>query len=212
MVDYKGVIFNLDNTVIDSLDVMAKTFKNFLKNKKLHIPTNYESLIADMSFLEIANYIKKSYGVEESCDDIVNELKKLVYDEYKKNVKLKNGILDYLIFLKENSIKTALITTCEKAFYEPCLKNNKVYDLFDIILDKDLTESENIYKSCIDYFKLNDNNIIMFETCIENIKIAKENNLRVFFLYDNLKSNPSIIADLEGYIEEYITDFRELIV
>lgn len=212
MNNYKGVIFNLDNTILDSLNILTQTFKNFLKSKKLHIPVGYESALANMNFLEIHNYIKEHCCIENNFDKIFQEFKKLIYKEYSENVMLKSGVLDYLIFLKENKIKTALITTYEKALYEPCLKNNKVYDFFDKILDKDSLKNENIYKSCINSLTLDYKDIIVFETSIENIKMAKANNLKVFFLYDNLQHNNIIIPNIEDYIEDYITDFRELII
>ncbi|WP_250278177.1 HAD family hydrolase [[Clostridium] colinum] len=214
MIEYKGVIFNLEGTILDSLNIWEKVEKIFIKNKKINIPINYEKHIKHMNVLESANYINSICEIEDTKENIVEELKQLAYFEYKKNISLNLGVYEYLVFLKENKIKIGIVTNCEKQFYEVCLKRYKIYDFFDIIIDSSFAkidkEYSDIYKNCATTLGLAPKNIIVFENKLEAIKGAKKAGMQVYYFYE--KNNLENLEDIIQQSDEYITDFRELIV
>ena len=214
MLDYKGVIFDLNGTILDSLQVNKKVKQLFFKKQNLNIPFDYELNTKNMTFLECAEYTKKICGIDGSTEDVIQQWKELAYEQFKTNVHLKDGVYDYLIFLKENNIKICIATACEKNLYEACLKANKIYDFFDFIIDSTFVKKDksypDIYELCAKKLKLDNKDIIVFEDTIKAIKGAKKANMRVYYVYE--KNNLENIEDIIKESDEYITDFRELIV
>lgn len=211
MTNYKGVIFNLDGIILNSLNIWKIVGKKFLKSKKMNIPINYEKTIINMNIISISKYIKEICGIEDTIDDITKQLKEIAYNEYKNKVNLKEGIYDYIMFLKQNDIKIAIIINFEKEFYEPCLKKYKIYNLFDIMIDLDINKNFfDIYNLYHKSLNIHTKDIILFDNTLERIKEAKKLGFRIYFAYD--KYNTLNIEEALRESDEYITDFRELII
>lgn len=211
--EYKGVIFDLDGTILNSLQVWRKIDKNFFQNKGLIIPDDFEEKVNGMRFEDIAKYTKEICSLEEPVEDIMNEWRKLAFNEYNNIIKLKSGVFEYLIYLKENKIKIGIATACDKKLYIACLKNNKILDYFDAIVDTTEVEkgkeSSEIYKLCANKLNILPKDIIVFEDIIKAIRSAKSAGMTVYAVYDRYSIEN--FEDIIGESDDYITDFRELI-
>lgn len=214
MIDYKGVIFDLDGTILDSLKVWQNVDRDFFIKRGLNIPLDYTKNISGMTILETAQYTKDICGIDDSIEDIIEEWKKSAYSQYKNKVKLKKGALEYITFLKENNIKIGIATACEKKLYEACLKKHKIYDLFDTIIDSTFVERgksfPDIYELCAKNLDLSPKDIIVFEDILDAINGAKKAGMRVYAVYD--ENSQDNLDDILNASDEYITDFREMIV
>ena len=70
---FKGAIFDLDGTLLDSLGVWAHVDEVFFARRGLPLPEDYGRVIAGMSFAECAEYTKNTYNLPDSCEDICAE-------------------------------------------------------------------------------------------------------------------------------------------
>lgn len=213
MLDYKGVIFDLDGTLLDSLKVWKKVNNIFFKEKNVQMPVDYEKKIASKTFFDSAKYTKEVCNLQDSEQDIIKMWEDIAYVEYKKNVKLKNGAYDYLCFLKQNNIKMGIATACDKKLYEVCLKNNKIYDFFDAIVDTSLVKRgkdfPDIYLLCAEKLGLEPKDIIVFEDIEEGIESAKKVGMKAYGVYNEENNNMQTLIQKS---DDYITDFREMIL
>lgn len=209
----KGAIFDLDGTLVDSMWVWNKIDVDYLKSKGHSLPKNLNSEICHLSFTQTANYFKEKFNISDSIDTILNDWNTLAYKYYSENIKLKDGVKEFLDKLKENNIKIALATSNSIPLLEACLKNNCIYDYFDSITTTDEVSNG---KNCPDVYllaakKLNvpPKNCIVFEDILPAIKGAKAADMTVIAISDKHSEN-----DLEEIInlsDKYITSYFELI-
>ena len=141
MKEFKGAIFDLDGTIIDSMDVWETIDIKFLEKRNITMPNDYIEKINSMSFEEVAKYTIERFNLNESVDSLIKEWNDMAIYEYSNNIKLKPNVKEYLVKLKKHDIKIGLATSSPKELYEPVLKNNKVM----------LIDPKKCYKRSISY-------------------------------------------------------------
>ncbi len=211
--EYKAVIFDLDGTLLNSMYIWNKIDRDFFKLKKIPMPVNYTENIVGLTLQETAKYTIEICGLSETEEELINIWTEMAYNEYKNNVKLKSGAYEYLVYLIENGIKIAIATACEKRLYEACLKSNKIYDFFNIIIDtKEVPKSKDfpdIYLACAKKLNVSPKDCIVFEDILKAMHGIKKAGMKAYAVYDEHSQKDR--EEILKYCDEYITDFRELI-
>ena len=105
--DFNAAIFDLDGTILDSMDVWEHIDIQFLKKRNLPVPENYVTEICARSFEEAAQYTIDLFGLQETVEGIIEEWNNMAVEEYSNHVGLLPHALDYLLRLKEHGIKLA---------------------------------------------------------------------------------------------------------
>ena len=209
----KGAIFDLDGTLVDSMWVWSKIDIDYLESKGHALPENLNSEICHLSFTQTANYFKERFSLSDSIDTILKDWNNMAYNHYSENVKLKDGVKEFLDKLKQNNIKIALATSNSVPLLEACLKYNGIYDYFDSITTTDEVSNG---KNCPDVYllaakKLNVNpkNCIVFEDILPAIKGAKAADMTVIAVSDKHSLND--LDEIINHSDKYINSYFELI-
>lgn len=100
--DFNAAIFDLDGTILDSMDVWEHIDIQFLKKRNLPVPENYVTEICARSFEEAAQYTIDLLGLQETVEGIIEEWNNMAVEEYSNHVGLLPHALDYLLRLKEH--------------------------------------------------------------------------------------------------------------
>ena len=199
MKEFKGAIFDLDGTIIDSMDVWETIDIKFLEKRNITMPNDYIEKINSMSFEEVAKYTIERFNLNESVDSLIKEWNDMAIYEYSNNIKLKPNVKEYLVKLKKHDIKIGLATSSPKELYEPVLKNNKVYDYFDTFTSVDDVKWDKNYPD----------ECIIFEDILIAINTAKESNFKAIGVYD--KSSYNDLDKIKVKSDKFIYDFKELL-
>ena len=173
----RAVIFDLDGTLIVSSHVWSDIDKKFLAKRGLEVPEDYFKRISCMNFSEGAEYTIERFGLEEDPEDIIAEWFGMARYEYEHNIRMKEGAAEYLRSLKARGIKLGLATASSPLLYEPVLKNNGVYDLFDAFASTEEVSRSKVHADVYVYTagKLGTavRDCAVFEDVLEGIESAK---------------------------------------
>ena len=213
MKEFKGAIFDLDGTIIDSMDVWETIDIKFFEKRNITMPNDYIEKINSMSFEEVAKYTIERFNLNESVDSLIKEWNDMAIYVYSNNIKLKPNVKEYLVKLKKHDIKIGLATSSPKELYEPVLKNNKVYDYFDTFTSVDDVKRDKNYPDIYLYtakkLGLYPNECIIFEDILIAINTAKESNFKAIGVYD--KSSYNDLDKIKVKSDKFIYDFKELL-
>ncbi|NRT54268.1 beta-phosphoglucomutase-like phosphatase (HAD superfamily) [Clostridium beijerinckii] len=88
----KGVIFDLDGTIVDSMWVWSQIDIDYLKKKGHAVPNDLKNDIEHLSFYQTAVYFKNRFKIEDSVDEILSDWHHAAFHHYANNVKLKSGV------------------------------------------------------------------------------------------------------------------------
>jgi HAD superfamily hydrolase (TIGR01509 family) len=213
LTNVKGVIFDLDGTLVDSMWIWSQIDIDYLKTKGHSTPENLKNEISHLSFTQTAVYFKERFDLDDSIEEILADWYKMSVNHYTNDVKLKAGVKDFLDYLKLNKIKIALATSNSSVLLESCLKNNGIYDYFDSITTTDEVDNG---KNCPDIYLLaakklgiSPENCLVFEDILPAIKGAKAANMKVIAVSD--EECPNSKDELLEYADKYIYSFNELL-
>lgn len=126
----KGVIFDLDGTILDSTWVWTKIDHDFLGERGFEVPPDYSEAIISMGFADVAKYTIARFGLEETVEEVMAQWNAMAHKAYAEEVKLKPGTKELLVWLRELGIKMGIATSNSASLFVPCLINNGVYEYF----------------------------------------------------------------------------------
>lgn len=213
MLNYKGAIFDLDGTLIDSMHVWKQIDIDFLGKRGLDVPDDYVEAIAAMGYMETAHYTIKRFDLNEKAEDIVNEWKEMAIDAYTNNIRIKAGVNEYLEFLKQNNVKMAIATASDLSLVIPVLKSNCIEEYFDNITT--LSEVNrgkgfpDIYNLAAQRLGLEANECYVFEDIIQGIQGANMGGYTSIAVYDKWSEKDKEMLGNNAF--KYIQDFYEMI-
>lgn len=128
---YKGVIFDLDGTLLDSMDVWNEVDVEFFKRRNIPLTDDYKEKIKSMHFDTAAQYTKEAYNLPDSTEEIIAEWLELCKEAYSTTVPLKDGAKEFIKYCKKCGLKIAFATASDDILCEAVLRNNGVREFFD---------------------------------------------------------------------------------
>lgn len=210
---FKGAIFDLDGTLLDSMHIWHDVDTEFFRRRNLSVTPEYIEIIKNMHLAAAAVYTKEKYDIKESVEEIVNEWLNLCAEAYANDVNLKDGVFEFLSRLHENGIKMAFATASESKVCEGTLKKLGIFDFFDTfayVSEIGIGKCEpDIYLLTAERMGLFPQDCIVFEDIIEGIRSAKKGDFSVCGVYDESSHNDE--AEIRKIADYYIKSFKELL-
>ncbi len=208
--EFEAAIFDLDGTILNSMDVWEQIDISFLQKRGLPVPADYVTEICARSFEEAAQYTIDLFRLSETVTDIIGEWNDMAAYEYAYNVKLLPHTLDYLLRLKSCGIKLAVATGLPKELFLPCLANNSVLDLFDTLCSTDEVirgkEFPDVFELAARKLQTAPERCIVFDDVLPAVKSAKQAKMIACGVYDKYSAHHR--TEIERIADYYILDFK----
>lgn len=211
MINFEAAIFDLDGTLLNSMDVWERIDIDFLSKRGLPVPANYVTEICARSFEEAAQYTINLFGLNETVPSIIEEWNLMAVHEYENNVRLMPYTHEYLLRLKALHIKLAVATGLPEELYKPCLINNGVYELFDFQCSTDQVQKGKEYPDVFLFvsneLKISPQKCIVFEDVLPAVKSAKQAGMITYGVYDKYSAHNEL--EIKAIADGYLYDFRD---
>ncbi len=208
----KGAIFDLDGTILDSMHIWSDIGLLFLKNKGVKAPEGIEDEFVKMSMVQAAEYYIKNIDPTATVTDIVNEVNSLVQDFYFNEVIKKDGIEEFLEFLKSKDVKMCIATATDKHLVEKALERNGIREYFSEIFTCSSVgagkDTPVIYDVSLEHLGTPKEHTFVFEDALYAIETAKKAGYNIVGINDvSEKADPSEVKKLCDY---YINNYSDI--
>lgn len=210
---FKGVIFDLDGTLTDSMYVWEETDSEFLGRYGIEPDAEYQKAITTLNFTEGINYILNRYKLPLTPHEVTDELFSIAFRYYNEDIKLKPNVLSTLEKLKSMGIALGIATSCMKGMCEAVLKNNGAYSYFSGFTYSDETglskREPHIFREAASSLCLLPEECIVVEDAPHAARGAKASGAYVVGVYDEYSAK--LENDMRQICDSFIMDISELI-
>lgn len=133
----RGVIFDLDGTLLDSMPMWHELDKRFLRVHGIEPPPDVTQAVRDMTAEEAAAYYAVRFPLSMSPAEILAECEDMAAEEYRRHLQLKPGAAEFLHGLAARGIPFGLASVTYRRLLEAALERLRIRSLFRFILTPD---------------------------------------------------------------------------
>ena len=117
-IPFRAALFDLDGTLLDSMNVWKRVDEIFFADRGMAVPEDYGRKVAGMSYRETAEFTVAEYLPGETAQGLLDEWSRLSLREYAERVPLKPGAADYLRMVRRAGVRLAGTTAVQLSMYE----------------------------------------------------------------------------------------------
>ncbi|MBQ8868687.1 MAG: HAD family phosphatase [Oscillospiraceae bacterium] len=211
----KGAIFDMDGTLINSLifwDVLWEEFGNrYLGGERFYPDLEADKAIRTMVLAEAMDHYHERFKIGESGADLLNTANEVFKDCYVNRVELKDGVKEFLDYLKAKGVKMCVASATDKALLVYAMERCGLYEYFDTILScADVGKGKDqpdIYYNALEVLGTDMDNTWVFEDSYVALRTANGMGLNTVGIYDKFNFDQD---KMEKLATHYIADGETL--
>jgi HAD superfamily hydrolase (TIGR01509 family) len=172
----KGVIFDMDGTIVDSLPYHYEAWKIFFNENKVE---NFSEKLKDYKGGGTLDLMTAVYGDRYSRKElkIMTDDKEIIFREiYKNNVVPIAGFIEMFELIKSKKILVGIASNAIRKNVKMILSELKIYEEFDSIICGDEVRkgkpNPEMFNETVDRFNLKKEECLIFEDSVEGVSAA----------------------------------------
>lgn len=210
----KAAIFDMDGTLLDSMDMWIAFSPSFCKKYGIEWSDDIQTAVMTMSFVGAAEYFCDHFPhIGYKKDDLLDVWFKMLANDYKTIVTIKPNIKAYLEKLRSEGIPCAVATMTEHLLCDEALKFHGLDGYFDYVLtyedvDGKGKEFPDIYYKAAELLGAAPCDCLVYEDSLHAIETAHAAGFPICGINDNGRN---AVDKITPYCKTVISDYSELL-
>lgn len=213
----KGIIFDLDGTLLDSMTVWSSIDREFLiENGIVDPPADVSDVVKKMTVDESSQYFIDRFGLNCTKEYVIQRIEDMVRERYEKQIPLKPNVTELLDALDDRQIPYGIATATYKKLAEAALKRCRVFERLQFLFtDVEYPAGKNfpdIFIGGAEYLGAEPKDVLVVEDSLHCIETAKTAGFTVCGVYDSVaEADRSRIIELSDYYVNTIDEIMNII-
>ena len=132
---FKGAIFDMDGTLLDSMPVWNRLTQTYLAQFGVHVTDQDYAVTEGFSQPQVARYFTARYpDMPVDLQGMLDGMDKLIAERYASIAKPKAGIIDFLNDLRARGVKMAVATLTARRHAEKALRERVMLDYYSCLI------------------------------------------------------------------------------
>lgn len=208
----KGVIFDLDGTLLLSMHVWNSVGSLYLRSLGIEPDPDTDDIVKEKTLEEAAAYFCSRYGLSVTPEEITQAINNELVRQYHHVLQPKAGVMAMLEGFKAAGVKMFAATATDRHLIEPCIRRCGIYDFLEGMLT--CTEvgagksKPEIYRRATEALGFAKEEVAVFEDALYAIRTAKRDGYFVVAIYDD--SMEQYQKKIKSCADVYVSDYRDV--
>lgn len=207
-----GAIFDLDGTILDSMDMWNNLGANYLRSVGITPKDDIGERLKEMSLAQATEYFVNDYKVPLTVEQVADGINKMSENFYYNESLLKDGVVEFLDYLKGRGVKICIATATDRYLVKATLKRNGVEDYFDEIFTctgvGESKSSSKIYDEAFKFLGTDKESTYIFEDVLFAMRTAKNAGYNVAGVYD--KFSEKEMHEIKNTSDIFFMSYNEM--
>ena len=190
--EIKGAIFDMDGTLVDSLmvwDVLWQRLgKKYLNDEGFRPDPITEKAVRTLTLLDAMTLVHKNCNIGGSGEEIWSFTTDMLADFYSKDVKLKDGVLEFLEHLHEKGVRACIASATAPDLISLAMRSTGIDKYFGKIIScSDIgkgKEHPDVFIAALEYLGTPKESTWVFEDSVVAIETAVGAGFSTVGIYD----------------------------
>ena len=204
----KGLIFDFDGTLFDSMFIWDTAGESYLRSIGKEPEADLQKTLKPMSLLQSAQYIREKYNIPLSVEDVMDGVNRTVEGFYFHSVEPKPGVIAFLEELYCRNIKMCIATATDRYQVEAALQRCKMRHFFSEIFTCTEVGSgkdrPDIFRKAMEYLQTDRTTTAVVEDAYHAAFTAKQDSFMVVGVYDSYESRQQ---ELMSLVDVFLSDY-----
>lgn len=204
------LLFDCDGTLLDSMHIWVEPI-NKIFNKYGYsfegLEKKEKGIIEALPLSGMVTYIAKNIAKDMTEEEINNYFLQIVEDGYENHLMPKDGVLEKLREFYDHDIEMAIASSTDSKYLKLAFKRLGIDHYFTYYNTPDLLNSkksdEKFWQSAIDNFKIDPEEIMLFDDALYAIKAAKKSGIKTCGVRD-FPYNKNEWEDIKKFSDIYL--------
>ena len=207
----KGMIFDADGTLLDSMPIWDDLGARYLKELHIEAEPGLSEILFCMSLEESAAYMKRTYGLSQTEEEIRRGVLAKLEDFYVNEVQAKPGVDEFLRTLHERQVPMMIATSSSRHHIEESMRRLCFLDYFaGIITCEEVGAGKSrpdIYLKCAEAMGLDPEEVCVVEDVIHAVRTANAAGFPTAGVYDAASAEDT--EDMKKECSIWLYDFTD---
>ena len=184
----KGIIFDVDGTLLNSSHVWEKVDRDFISERGLVIGDDFTERLKVMKFNDSADFFVDYFHLDMTPQQVKAIFVDMVKHEYEQTIEPKAGAIEFIRLCKSMGIKMCAATAGITSLAQSALERLGIMDCLEFIITCDDVgegkESPLVYLKAAQRMGIRPSEAVVFEDPLHCIRTAHNAGFRVVCVKD----------------------------